>query len=70
MASPRFSPAGWGSLASSEGNAYVLQYLFLILSLKSLSSSPLNLCHNQTSSSSPPQHVVFTAIARVVTTIA
>uniref|UniRef100_A0A0D3BFK0 Uncharacterized protein n=2 Tax=Brassica oleracea TaxID=3712 RepID=A0A0D3BFK0_BRAOL len=38
--------------------------------IESLSSSPLNLCHNQTSSSSPPQLVVFTAIARVVTTIA
>ncbi|CAF2087607.1 unnamed protein product [Brassica napus] len=29
MASLRFSPAGWVSLASSEGNAYVLLYLFL-----------------------------------------
>ncbi|KAF3508478.1 hypothetical protein F2Q69_00005074 [Brassica cretica] len=29
LASPRFSPAGWGSLASSEGNASVLLYLFL-----------------------------------------
>lgn len=32
LASPRFSPAGWGSLASSEGNAFVLLYLFLVSS--------------------------------------
>lgn len=32
MASLRFSPAGWVSLASSEGNAYVLLYLFLVSS--------------------------------------